>query len=378
MTEELLSQLPDRNHIEQICKALWSGQTSGRASVMIGSGFSRNADKLLPSFPNFPLWGDLAKQLQENLYPEETEKGSSDPLKLASEFEIVFGRTALNDFLVQAIPDQQHNPSELHEKLLRLPWSDVFTTNYDTLLERATYQVPERKYDIVYHYSDIPQCMQPRIVKLHGSFPSHYPLIITEEDYRTYPQKFSPFVNLVQQSMMENVFCLLGFSGEDPNFSNWLGWVRDNLGKATQPVYLCGCLNLSNSWRKLLESRNIIPVDLSPLFPRENFIDTNKRYAEALSWFLDVLEKSKPRNPLRWPYKSTLEYINEKLIREVELNEEELKELYQSWQKERLEYPSWMVCPREKRNLIYNNIKRKDSGLGLTNPENTLESNHDE
>ena len=355
MTEELLSQLPDRNHIEQICKALWSGQQFGRASVMIGAGFSRNAKKLSSSFPDFPLWGDLAKKIQEHLYPEQNGKGNPDPLKLASQFEIVFGRTALNELLVQAIPDQQYNPSELHEKLLKLPWSDIFTTNYDTLLERATDKVPGRKYDIVYQYSDIPQCMQPRIVKLHGSFPSHYPLIITEEDYRTYPQRFSPFVNLVQQSMMENVFCLLGFSGEDPNFSNWLGWVRDNLGEATQPVYLCGCLNLSNSWRKLLESRNIIPVDLSPIVPREDFINTNQRHAEALNWFLDFLENRKPQDSRKWPYQSTpiLEAFYKK-----QLEEEELKQLNRDWQKERLDYPGWMICPRENRNVIWHDTKQ--------------------
>ena len=72
--------------------------------------------------------------------------------------------------------------------------------------------------------------MRPRIAKLHGSFPSNRPFIFTEEDYRTYPRRFAAFVNLVQQSMMENVFCLLGFSGDDPNFLYWTGWVRDHLG----------------------------------------------------------------------------------------------------------------------------------------------------
>ena len=47
---------------------------------------------------------------------------------------------------------------------------------------------------------------QPRIVKLHGSFPADFPLIVTEEDYRTYPKTFAPFVNTVQQAMMETVF----------------------------------------------------------------------------------------------------------------------------------------------------------------------------
>ena len=88
---------------------------------------------------------------------------------------------------------------------------DVFTTNYDTLLERAQVGVVDRKYDVVPTASDIVGRMKPRIVKLHGSFPSHRPFIITEEDYRTYPKRFAPFVNMVQQSIMENVFCLIGF-----------------------------------------------------------------------------------------------------------------------------------------------------------------------
>ena len=79
----------------------------------------------------------------------------------------------------------------------------------------------------------------PRIVKLHGSLPSQFPLIVTEEDYRTYPTKFAPFVNTVQQAMMETVFCLIGFSGYDPNFLEWSGWVRDNLG-ASAPQILPG------------------------------------------------------------------------------------------------------------------------------------------
>ncbi|WP_408649571.1 SIR2 family protein [Acinetobacter baumannii] len=44
----------------------------------------------------------------------------------------------------------------------------------------------------------------PRIIKLHGTVPAHIPFIFTEEDYRTYPKKFAPFVNTVQQIMMNS------------------------------------------------------------------------------------------------------------------------------------------------------------------------------
>jgi hypothetical protein len=199
---------------------------------MVGAGFSRNADRLLPSTPPFPLWTELAKRMSDAMYPADAIPSVS-ALRLATEYETVFGRSALDDLVTRIIPDSSYNPGRLHRLLLSLPWSDVFTTNYDTLLERTRPAIHDRKYELVLTAPDIPGRMKPRIVKLHGSFPSHRPFIISEEDFRTYPSKFAPFVNIVQQSIMENAFCLLGFSGDDPNFLHWTGWVRDNLGTST-------------------------------------------------------------------------------------------------------------------------------------------------
>jgi hypothetical protein len=203
--------------------------------------------------------------------------------------------------LLDAIPDDHYSPGRLHEILLSLPWADVFTTNYDTLLERTRSRIHHRKYDLVLTSADIPGKMKPRIVKLHGSFPSHRPFLLTEDDYRTYPTRFAPFVNMVQQSLMENTFCLLGFSGDDPNFSYWAGWVRDNLSLAAPPLYLCGILNLSSSRRQLLQSRHVIPIDLTPLFPASRWPDRHVQIAKALEWFLLSLAAGASPNPLLWP-----------------------------------------------------------------------------
>ena len=77
----------------------------------------------------------------------------------------------------------------MHSRLLQLPWRDVFTTNWDTLLERARRQVVARPFSVVRDMDELPLANKPRIVKLHGSFPAQFPLILTEEDYRTYPTK---------------------------------------------------------------------------------------------------------------------------------------------------------------------------------------------
>ena len=168
-------------------------------------------------------------------------------------------------------------------------------------MERAASQLLEYRYNVVLETSDISRRHRPRIVKLHGTFPSNGPFILTEEDFRTYPQNFAAFVNLVQQSIMENVFCLVGFSGDDPNFLSWSGWVRDNLMQHRPRIYLCGVLNLRDGQRKMLYERGVIPIDLSVLFANKSEVSEEKRPGIALQWFFDNLRAGQAPNSLTWP-----------------------------------------------------------------------------
>ena len=140
---------------------------SGHAAVMVGAGFSRNA---VPSGSGsaFPNWSQLGDRFYERLHgrrPESDRKYLQVPA-LAHEVEAAFGRPALNQMLRDEIPDLQHQPSGLHVKLLDLPWSDVFTTNYDTLLERACRSIISQRYDVVVRPEDLGHSKRPRIVKL--------------------------------------------------------------------------------------------------------------------------------------------------------------------------------------------------------------------
>ena len=184
---------PDQSHINRVRDALWE-QPNGRASIMVGAGFSRNADSTEPSASELPLWQDFAREMLHRLYPQYADMESVDAydlLRLAQEYETGFGRSDLHKFLQELVRDIEFNPGDMHQRLLRLPWRDVFTTNWDTLLERTTPRITEHAYSVVRNRHEIPLKSQPRIVKLHGSLPSQYPLIFTEEDYRTYPTKYA-------------------------------------------------------------------------------------------------------------------------------------------------------------------------------------------
>jgi hypothetical protein len=52
---------------------------------------------------------------------------------LAEEYRTFYGQAALDDFVRDHIRDEGWAPSSVHKSLLELPWSDVLTTNYDTL-----------------------------------------------------------------------------------------------------------------------------------------------------------------------------------------------------------------------------------------------------
>lgn len=238
------------------------------AALFVGSGFSLNADKVTSDVPDIPLWAGLAQKFKEKL----GDSDQNDPLALAESVEIAYGRSELDHLLLDSIKDADYRPSPLYEKLLRLPWSDVFTTNYDTLLERAGETLVEKTFTLVTNKDDlVGSSGATRLIKLHGSFPSQRPFIITAEDYRTYPQKFAPFVNTVQQSLLENTLCMIGFSGNDPNFNNWIVWIRDNLGAENAPyLYLLSHESVSDVRREWLHRRNIIVVDLSEIFSAES------------------------------------------------------------------------------------------------------------
>ena len=316
--------LPDQSHINQVRDALW--QRSGDASVMIGSGFSRNALKRRPDAHDPPSWQEIATAVYEKLYPQSDNRGAppleeasttSGFLRLAQEYKSAFDEGALHQLIRQVVRDEDFAPGDIHKRLLRLPWRDVFTTNWDTLLEKTRSFAADRAYSVVQNKDEIPLATQPRIVKLHGSLPAHFPLIFAEEDYRTYPTKFAPFVNTVQQAMMETVFCLIGFSGDDPNFLEWSGWVRDNLGKSAPKIYLAGWLDLSSHRRRMLEDRNVVSIDLAH-HPKASKWPEHLRHRYATEWILHTLERGRPYDVSEWPTPSSRQHLSVSVPEELQ------------------------------------------------------------
>jgi hypothetical protein len=320
-------------------------------------------DELHPAAP-----GETPAQMEER----QVRFNTANPLRIASEYEAAFTRRKLDLQIRKQIPDSEHQPGSLHRLLLRLPWADVFTTNYDTLLERT--EVPGRTYQHVTCARELTTAFAPRIVKLHGSLSSQSSFIISEENYRTYPQLFAPFVNSVQKSLLENSFALIGFSGDDPNFLEWTGWIRDELGENHAPIYLVGLLSLDHAGRSLLARRGVTPIDLSPIF--ERFEPAKALHAASIEWFLHCLFAGRPPRQEKWP---ELDQVSEPVPDRIPpivkadlivperitpsptsfgpLKIEEVTKVLKRWKFEREKYPGWLIAAEDKRSRVWENTK---------------------
>lgn len=353
MTSEL-SKLPDFAALQQLARALWHNGSIRGAALMVGAGFSKNAVLQAPDAKVPPNWAELLKELVVQLYPdkEEREGAPQDPLRIAEEYRTYFGQSGLDGFIRTRFPDRAWLPGPLHADLLNFPWSDVLTTNWDTLLERTADDVTDFIYEVVRTENDIAQARSPRIVKLHGTLGDKDPLIFATEDYRTYPTRHAAFVNLARQIFIENDLCLLGFSGNDPNFLEWAGWVRDQLGASARRIYLVGLLGLSAPARRYLENHNIAPIDLAPLV---RHLPPRERHAAAAKKFFEALRAEKPAEPHEWNQHSHNDYFfgnrgdafPQKLFKDEAFAAEILVKTTQLLREDRKTYPGWLVCPRQ-------------------------------
>jgi hypothetical protein len=364
----LITDNPE-NKIESIIQELSDKLIIEQASVMIGAGFSRNAKSIgskavMPSL--LELGEPFYKKLNGGKLPPYEITDISDVQDLAAEIEDIYERTVLDEIIEKEIPDKEFEPSILHTKLFEFPWSDVYTTNYDTLLERAS----SDKYKVVIRGDDLRFTHKHRIIKLHGSFLSCKPYIITKKDFASYPKKYKIFVNMIQTSLVEKMFLLIGFAGADPNFLSWIKWLRNALTAASKPtIYFIG-VGVSEKEINSLKKNNIKVVDILLLSKKRKINSystgsitrtlTTDDYKEAYLAFFnrlsecltkereDIIPDEKTSIVPDWPEKNHIHPYPED---EIKLK---FTEVIHDWKTDRENYPGWIVLSKAKRKLLSN------------------------
>lgn len=306
------------NNIENL-KALKKDYENGLVSALIGAGFSKNVSSL------YLDWTSLLEDLIDDVFKLEInqyignyfhynvgEYHEDEKKKRKKEFvdnlldkygylEIVSKyigqkgyREVIENYIEERTPYVKRNDDgtislyikdkkksniiesdfSAHKQLLRCDkFKYIYTTNYDNLLEFTSDNFSETQTPVVDTSWNLSNGFQKRsIIKIHGSLSieddrfefdsdQHLRYIIAQEDYDTYIEKHEAFSHLMRISMLQGKFCLLGFSGNDPNYMGWVKWMSDILGKGKDKgpkIYLVTFKNEENSDKKLYYKNHYI------------------------------------------------------------------------------------------------------------------------
>ena len=250
----------------EILKALKKDYEDGRVSVLVGSGFTKNA------YAGASNWAELLKDMVNELYGTEiTNKTDYKEilrkkgyLKVVDEYIESKGcREAIEVYIEEHIPYVYTDKAiirlttddkvELHkvdfnthiELISCDEFQNIFTTNYDNFLEFAS-TLNGGTVVVIKSGYELSNYKKGTIIKIHGSLVENADsmtedfefdgdksrrYIISSEDYRDYKQKHEALSSYMRIALLTGKFCLIGFSGDDPNYREWLNWVKDILDK---------------------------------------------------------------------------------------------------------------------------------------------------
>lgn len=191
---------------------------TGQAGLFVGAGMSK---------PAYPAWKELlARPMAEVNLP-----ATMSDLALAAEYYVQSsGRDRLEQLLLEELAAVDPKPHTGHAHLARLGITEMWTTNYDPLLE---YAVPDAQ--VVLDDKGLlrrRKAGQPRIVKMHGSFTRDprptwlRPPVITRTDYERYADTHRRLWASLTADFLTRSLLFLGFGFADPNIEVLLRLAR--------------------------------------------------------------------------------------------------------------------------------------------------------
>lgn len=175
-------------------------------------------------------------------------------------------------------------------------------------------------YSVVTHSSELGLKRNKNIIKLHGnlreSHDSHFEFdgdlrshyIISQEDYDTYPTKHEAFTQLMRISLLQQSFCLIGFSGADPNFLAWVSWVRDIIQRRPGSDRKSG--NVIKVYMVDL-SDGKLPQARSLFFNNHRIVNIPLQHDEVVKFLSDRTGRNVSKDNIKELFNAFLDYLND-------------------------------------------------------------------
>ena len=147
------------------------------------------------------------------------------------------GRKNINNAIKSSF--SKGNLCNNQRSLAKLNISEVWTTNYDSMIEKGfdevgkKYRVKSEETDLALkdEYGTIP------IYKIHGNWKNPEHCILTQTDYEDYSKTRKNFINALKTSLLQKTFIFMGFSFKDPDIKYVLAEIRQSLPEGTMPEH---------------------------------------------------------------------------------------------------------------------------------------------
>lgn len=203
---------------ETLIKEYSNSLKNGNASLFIGSGISRKA--------NYVGWKDILRDCAKDIGLDvEKEK---DLITLAQYYIRDNQKTKITETIKDFFADRNGNVQDIHRIIASFPLHNIWTTNYDTLIERA-FEKARISTTVITDdesYKDIDREAKVKIHKIHGSIKNVSKCIIARQDYDLFPQTHDIVLSELKGEMCSNSFLFLGYSFSDTDIQHILTRIR--------------------------------------------------------------------------------------------------------------------------------------------------------
>lgn len=237
--------------IEQFLNNLSRQILNEEISLFLGAGISNSA--------GYPTWANLLKECAADMGISTSP--NTNLYLLAQYYSNEVGYNELKKIVNNNINCFRQN-STLVDTLLKFNFKTIWTTNYDTVIEK---NLEERKIlsNSIYDDKDLVNVSQENrvnIYKLNGDINNLEKIVITQKDLEAYVENHKMLLTFFKKDLVSKTFLFLGYSFKDSLALSCLSEINQCLGESSNYHYA------------------IIPRDGDdPLF--DNFItDLEKRY----------------------------------------------------------------------------------------------------